>query len=169
MSFFNKETEDRGYLSDSDSDDVMSFYETDVDDLNEEDILSLDSDKSVGTEHLDSEDEREIILDYIKDLIYDIASGEITTIEEIVDNNILDNEEINTIKYFQEQSDDFKINTLKVIFAKVILYQFNETINIANIKNMSITLNPCMIEVYGLNEEETKIIDNFFMHYLETK
>ena len=155
-----------------DEDDEMTLYETDEESLNDnESLFSLDSELStnIEIEELDTNMENKVFLDKIKDLIQNIIQDKLTTIEEIRESGLLDEDDITIMNHFENQVNNFKKNILKVIFAKLILLQFNETIDISTITNISITLNPCNIEVIGLNTEDTEKINDFFMHYLETK
>ena len=163
---------DSEYGEGEDEDDELTLYETDEDSLNDnESLFSLDSELStnIEIEELDTNIENKVFLDKIKDLIQNIILDKLTTIEEIHESGLLDEDDITIMNHFENQDNNFKKNILKVIFAKLILLQFNETIDISTITNISITLNPCNIEVIGLNTEDTEKINDFFMHYLETK
>ena len=81
-------------------------------------------------------------------------------------------EDINMMYYFQDEDKDnynFKISALRIIFAKIIIMKFNDTINIRNITGLSITINPLDISINGLNNDEEKILRDFFIMYLEPK
>ena len=169
---FSSSNSDSEYGEGDDEDDVLTLYETDEDSLNDnESLISLDSvlSTNVEVEEINTNTENNIFLDKIKDLIQNIILDKITSIEEIHESELLDEDDITIMNHFENQDNNFKKNILKVIFAKLIILQFNETIDISNITNISITLNPCNIEVIGLNTENTKIINDFFIHYLETK
>lgn len=165
-----EEIQEHEFLSESEG-DAMSFYDSDEFNSNDadqdENSISSGSVLSVDVEDLDTDMENELLFEEMKNLIQQIINDEITLIEEVNETELLDFEDLNIMNYFQEQNNNFKINMLRVIFAKLILQNLNETINIANIKNISITLDPCVINVIGLNEEDTEKINNFFMNYLE--
>ena len=87
-------------------------------------------------------------------------------------NEVMNNEDINMMYYFQDEDKDnynFKISALRIIFAKIIIMKFNDTINIRNITGLSITINPLDISINGLNNDEEKILRDFFIMYLEPK
>ncbi len=131
--------------------------------------FNSDSDLSVDFEDLDKDTQNEIFLDEMKILIENIIEDNVKCLEDLNDVELLNEDDLFIMNYFQEQDNNFKINILKVIFAKLILLQFNDTISIKNITNISITLEPFNVDVNGLNEEETEKINSFFMNYLETK
>lgn len=154
-------------MTDSDEDDIsvvsdLCQYKTDEEESNAEE-------EDVNSKHETIEDYK---LKKLKVLIDSILNKEIETIKELKQNELIDNEDINMMYYFQGEDKDnysFKISALRIIFAKIIIMMFNDNINIGNITGLSITINPLQIKINGLNKDEADLIHDFFIMYLESK
>ena len=190
MASFEENENSLNCLYDSDVNSVISDsdYELDEDiemtDSDEDDIsvvsdlcqYKTDEEESNAEEEEDVNSKHETIEDYklknLKGLIDSILNKEIETIKELKQNELIDNEDINMMYYFQGEDKDnysFKISALRIIFAKIIIMMFNDNINIGNITGLSITINPLQIKINGLNKDESDLIHDFFIMYLESK
>ena len=162
-------------ISDSDYDLDEDIEVTDSDDEDDISVVSELSQYRTDEEEEEQEEEEEeesYELESLRFLIHSILNEEINTINEMKQNEVIDNEDINMMYYFQDEDKDnynFKISALRIIFAKIIIMKFNDTINIRNITGLSITINPLDISINGLNNDEEKILRDFFIMYLEPK
>ena len=156
------ELDEENELTDSDDEDDISVaselnqYRTDEEEEDEE----------------EEEEEEDYELESLRILIHSILNEEIKTINEMKKNELIDNEDINMMYYFQgeyKNNYNFKISALRIIFAKIIIMKFNNKLNIKNITGLSITINPLEISITGLNNDEEKILRDFFIMYLEPK
>ena len=160
-------------MTDSDEDDIsvvsdLCQYKTDEEESNAEES-NAEEEEDVNSKYETIEDYK---LKKLKILIDSILNKEIETIKELKQNDLIDNEDINMMYYFQREDKDnysFKISALRIIFAKIIIMMFNDNINIGNITGLSITINPLEIKINGLNNDEAELIHDFFIMYLESK
>lgn len=160
ISFSNSEDEDES-ISDMDSEGE----EEDQDEQPETDEVSEHNEEA---EH----DEESEILENYKTGIHGIIHGTILCNKQLEELNILNQESLKTLYYYEnkyKENYDFKSYALRIIFTKIIILKFKNSVELRSITNLHITLDPLEITIEGLNAEDTKLMKDFFIMYLESK
>lgn len=138
----------------------------------EDNVESEVEDEQIDTNTIPDPDPESELLENYKTLIHSVTNNEITNNKELEKLNILSPDNIETLCYYENNSKenyDFKTYTLRFIFTKIILLKFSNSVNLKNITNLHITLDPVEIIIEGLTPEETMLMKNFFLLYLEVK
>lgn len=161
------DSEDEDYEDDED----ISFSDSEDEDESISDIISETEEDNYERENPENVEEREM-LEMYKKTINSIIDETVVNNKELENLNVLNQDSIKTLYYYEnnyKENYDFKSYALRIIFTKIILLKFKNRIDIKNITNLHITLDPLEIMIEGLNIEETKLMKDFFIMYLESK
>lgn len=166
ISFSNSEDEDES-ISDMDSEGE----EEDQDEQPETDEVSEHNEEAEHDEDAEHNEDAEILENY-KTGIHGIIHGTILCNKQLEELNILNQESLKTLYYYEnkyKENYDFKSYALRIIFTKIIILKFKNSVELRSITNLHITLDPLEITIEGLNAEDTKLMKDFFIMYLESK
>lgn len=161
------DSEDEDYEDDED----ISFSDSEDEDESISEIISETEEDNYERENPENVEEREM-LEMYKKTINSIIDETVVNNKELENLNVLNQDSIKTLYYYEnnyKENYDFKSYALRIIFTKIILLKFKNRIDIKNITNLHITLDPLEIMIEGLNIEETKLMKDFFIMYLESK
>jgi len=156
---------------DYEEDEDISFSDSEDEDESISDIISETEEDNYESEKPENVEEREM-LEMYKNTIKSIIDETVVNNKELENLNTLNQDSIKTLYYYEnnyKENYDFKSYALRIIFTKIILLKFKNRIDIKNITNLHITLDPLEIMIEGLNIEETKLMTDFFIMYLESK